>query len=143
MDDEENPLEDLYIEEKPYDEERLSKVLSRYIGIDPTDDSVVLKAEFSNLDEKQKVICYLLYRRALHGLDKLVESEIPQKAHEIAEGVDMREVDVDDICYKLSIIEPQSEHYGPYKIIPSNIDIAVSYVEGNVATDEKSGLFSL
>ena len=131
MDEESNPLNDLYITDDSYDQQRLVNVLNNFIGINQ-DASVVSKPAFEDLNDAQKVVCYLLSRRTLYDLDEIAESDIPQKPIDIANWTNMTEYDAGNICDDLSLIKGTSDDYGPYIIPITYIETAISVVEGSI-----------
>lgn len=138
MSNDQNPLEKLYTDEIPYDQDRLAQVLLQYIKIDSTDSSVLFKPAFDRLDDKQKVICRLLSLRALHDLGEISESEIGVEAIEIDRSTGVHEADVLDTCVDLSIVEIEHGDYGRCKIPAVHVDTAISYLEGTVGIEDES-----
>lgn len=134
-------MQDLYTDEEPYNKNRLTKVLTRYIGIDSEDGSMITKPGLEKLNDKQKTVCYLLYVRAAHDLSEISESEIRRKPIQIADTVGIQEVEADRAAYQLSLVEGESKSGGPYHIPESRIDTAVSYLDGTARVTEEDDSF--
>jgi len=138
MDEESNSLDDLYITDDSYDQQRLVNVLNDFIGINQ-DASVASKPAFEDLNDAQKVVCYLLSQRTLYDLDEIAESDIPQKPIDIANWTNMTEYDADNICDDLSLIKGTSNDYGPYIIPITYIETAISVLEGSISVEVEEG----
>jgi len=130
MDDESEPLNELYTDEDTYDKRQLVDSLKQYISIKPDNGSVLPKPGIEELTDPQKVVCYLLAQRALYDLDEITESEIPQQPIEVDRWIDIHEADADKICRDLPLIKSSDDH-GPYLIPITHIEAGISVIEGS------------
>jgi len=74
-----DPLSDLLLDASEVDRARLSKALGDILGIDTKSGQVVLKPGFSRLSARNKLLAYLLGRKAAVLLDRAeVESVAPK-----------------------------------------------------------------
>jgi hypothetical protein len=65
-----DPLESLLLDAAEVDRARLAAALRDSVGVDTKTGGIVLKPGFNNLTSRQKVIAYLLGRKAAHLLQK-------------------------------------------------------------------------
>lgn len=82
-----DPLEELYVDKEEFNRERLSQTLKRYIGIDKETGDPVFRGNWSELDNKRKIVTYLLYRRAAVALGKIDEDNIGILPKKLAEEI--------------------------------------------------------
>lgn len=83
MTKEDDPLERLELDKNSIDREKLAEALEEYIGIDKETADPVFRAKYGSLSDKQKIVAYLLYRKAVVALGKEPEDE---------EGVESRQI---------------------------------------------------
>ena len=81
---EEDPLEGLYIDKKEIDRSRLTEVLLKFVGIDKETGDPHLRKPFYSLSAKEKVICFLLYRKAKMLLGRVSEENEGLSSKEIS-----------------------------------------------------------
>ncbi|MFW5929195.1 MAG: hypothetical protein ACOCT0_02100, partial [Halobacteriota archaeon] len=84
-DQEEDPLEQLYLDKEEVNRERLSEVLQGKIGIDRETGEPYFLGGFGELNGKQKIVSYLLYRKAAVALSKLSDNEEGVESKRIAD----------------------------------------------------------
>lgn len=78
----EDPLKKLYVDQKSINRDLLVKLLVDLISIDQTSLKPVFKRAYYKLREKDKILVYLLYKRALVALGRIKEEnmgEMPKK----------------------------------------------------------------
>ena len=66
-----DPLEDLLLNAQEVDRARLAGALRGILGVDTESGRLVLKPGFTTLNTRQKILAYLLGRKAAHLLGKL------------------------------------------------------------------------
>lgn len=76
MTEDEDPLEDLYVDKADIDKTRLRDALSGLLGIDRESGNAVMLDGFSDLSQSQKIIAYLLYRRVAMELGHVEEADL-------------------------------------------------------------------
>lgn len=76
MSEDEDPLEDLYVDKADIDKTRLRDALSGLLGIDQESGEAVMMDGFSKLSQSQKIIAYLLYQRVAMELGHVGEDEL-------------------------------------------------------------------
>lgn len=77
-----DPLKKLYLDQKSIDRELLAELLVDFVGIDQTSLEPIFKKAYYELREKDKILVYLLYKRALTALGRIKEEnmgEMPKK----------------------------------------------------------------
>lgn len=113
----ENPLEELYVDESDINRERLSEALKDKIGIDQEKGSSVILSGFSDLTQSEKVFAFLLYRRAAFELDHLEEDELGVTSSELSEGTGVPEGTLRRTCSESNWIQNEEDKGGYF--IPS------------------------
>jgi len=71
-----DPLSDLLLDAVEVDRERLARVLRNILGIDTKSGQVVLKSGFSQLSARNKVLAYLMGKKAAVLLGKTEIEEV-------------------------------------------------------------------
>jgi hypothetical protein len=71
----ERKLENLIVDEETLNEELIYDVLSKFIRITKTSKTIIPTGDFSKLSEKNKIIVFLLARKAMKALN-ILESEM-------------------------------------------------------------------
>ncbi len=71
-----DPLKNLYIDKREVDRLRLFLCLRNYLRIDKQTGGPIFLEEYEELDDKQKIIVYLLFRRASSALGHIKREEI-------------------------------------------------------------------
>lgn len=79
----EDPMEELFVDRTEIDKQLLADRLKKYVSIDRKTTTLVPKEAFDKLGAKQKILCYLLYRKALLVTGKVTEEEEAVGAREI------------------------------------------------------------
>lgn len=119
-----DPLEDLYDDETPYDKQQLANVLAEYIKIDPNDGTPNYTPKFFKSDAEARSVAILLYHRAAFELGE-IELSPAVEPDLLGEGFEDREVRIYDLEYDFDFINMDS---GEYVIPRYSIDEAVSYL---------------
>ena len=109
MGDRKDPLQDLYADEETYDKQKLSNVLEPYINIHPNSGEPVFSVEFESLESEEKVILFLLYKRAVADLGEISEDSVSQSLVSISEVTDIDEGEVDDTIITSDLIVEEED----------------------------------
>lgn len=119
-----DPLKNLYVDKDKIDRLRLFLVLKRYLGIDRETGSAVFFEEYHDLDDEEKIIVYLLYRRAKSALGHIDRDEIGISIRDISKSLD---IEYNKMREYLKEIEPVEcdKNRGRYYIPGENIETAV------------------
>lgn len=126
----ENPLEDLYVEEAEINKERLSNALLGKIGIDRDSGNPVILSGYSELSQRHKVFAYLLYRRAAFELGHIDEDELGVSSSRLSDETGVPEGTIRSYSSDTSLFESDESKSG--YIIP---DFAISEAIEEVEDD--------
>lgn len=74
-----DPLQELLLDAQEVDRARLAKGLAGLLGVDTKSGSLVLKPGFNKLNTRQRILAYLLGRKAASLLGKLEEEPAAHK----------------------------------------------------------------
>ncbi len=127
-----DPLKSLYVDKDRVDRLRLYLALKHYIGIDKETGDPVFLEEYFDLDDKEKLIMYLLYRRALSSLGHIDKDEIGIGIRDLSKKMHMDYNKVRRLLSEIHSIENEKKR-GRYYIPAKNIEKAVKEV--SVETD--------
>ncbi len=85
-----DPLEDLFVDGTEVNRKLLAGLLKNYIVIDKDSHRPIMLGGFNNLSVKQKLLVFLLYKKALLVTGKINTENEPQKPKTISKetGVD-------------------------------------------------------
>ena len=116
-----DPLEDLLLNAAEVDRARLASALGESLGIDTESGRVVLKPGFSTLNSREKVLAYLLGKKAAWLLGKLETEAMTPKAISTETGMpsgtvnpklkELRE------CHLVSQTDSGSYYVAPYQLL--------------------------
>lgn len=70
---ENDPLDDLYTSESPFDSQRLADSLAPYVNVDPQTGAPNVTTEFNESGGQTQAVALLLYRRAANEMGELDE----------------------------------------------------------------------
>ena len=127
-DDPDDPLERLFLDQEEVDRERLSEVLSGKIGIDRETGDPYFLGEFSDLSNKQKIIIYLLYRKAAVALGKLSDDEEGVQSKEISDVTGVKYNTVRGWLPKMDHLILKDDDKSGYHIPPHSLDEAMEVI---------------
>lgn len=111
---EDNPLEQLYVDAEEVDREKLAEALRGIIGIDEDTGEPYFMGEFGKLNNKEKIVAYLLYRKAAVSLNKIDKSAEGQSSREIADETGVNYKTVTGWVSKLDFVEKDDNRGGHY-----------------------------
>lgn len=85
-----DPLEELFVDGAEVNRKLLAELLKNYIAIDRDNHRPIMLGGFENLSVKQKLLVFLLYKKALLVTGKISVDKEPQKPKTISKetGVD-------------------------------------------------------
>ena len=112
--DNEDPLKKLYLNTEEMDRERLADVLKGRIGIDEETGDPYFMGEFSKLNNKQKIVTYLLYRKAAVALNKIDGDKEGVKSQIISDEIGVKYDSVRSWLSKMDYIEKNGDKEGYY-----------------------------
>lgn len=124
----EDPLEDLYVDKDQLDKERLTNVLQSYVGIDQESGEPHFKKPYHNLSSKEKILVYLLYRKAARALGQLTEDEVGVTGKDIAEETGINYNTLRGQLSKIDLVKKEKKK-GGYHIPTVNLVPAMEEVE--------------
>ena len=111
---EENPLETLYVDKDEINKERLTNALKGKIGMDRETGDPYFMGEYGKLSNKQKIIAYLLYRKALVSLKKITEDDEGVSSKMISEDTGSKYQTVRGWLAKMDYVENDKKRGGYY-----------------------------
>ncbi|MFW5928533.1 MAG: hypothetical protein ACOCSL_04935 [Thermoplasmatota archaeon] len=135
----EDPLTNLYVEKDEVDRLRLFLALKNFIGIDKSTGDPVFLEEFYELDDNEKIIIYLLYRRAASALNHIKNHEIGIGIRDLSKVLNMDYQQVKQIVMDTRYIEKEKQK-GRYYIPGSKLEEVVNklgYKSGVYYSTEK------
>ena len=109
-----DPLEDLYVDESEINKERLSEALQGIIGIDQETGEPAMLSGYPDLQQKEKVVAYLLSRRVALELDQIEEDELGLSGSQIAEETGVPQGTAEPYISENTFIVNESEKNGYY-----------------------------
>jgi hypothetical protein len=107
-----DPLEELYVDQADINKERLTNALSDTIGIDRESGGAVILPEYSDLSQSQKVFAYLLYRRVAQELGHLEENEYGINGPDLSDASGVPQGTLKRVASDSPIIENDSSKGG-------------------------------
>mgnify|MGYP000533687293 CR=1 FL=1 len=128
----EDPLEDLYADEPPYDRQRLADVLESVVQVNEDTGDPMTLPPFGDLDPEAQCVALLLYR---HVVVELGERPADDEAVEpiwLAQNADIEEDRVIEFASDRSFVE-ESDERGGYYVPKGWIDAAVDHLESSVS----------
>lgn len=117
-----DPLKNLYVDKDEVDRMRLFYSLKNYIGIDKSTGDPVFLEKYYELKDENKIIIYLLYRKAAAALGEL--KEIGMSIRDISKELNMEYTKVKDKINEISCIE-RDKNKGKYYIPGHNLESAL------------------
>lgn len=120
-------MENLYVDGDEIDRDILFDALDGVIGIDRDSGDPKLLSEFHELDNKQKFVSLLLYRRAALALGELEEDEVGNSSAEFANIIGIDDSTIRRYVGELSFVE-NDESKGGYYLPGYNLQVAVDFV---------------
>lgn len=99
----------------------MSDLLVDYIGIDESSFRPVFKPAYQELREKQKILVYLLYRRALVALGHIEKEKVGESPKKIAQSTGINYNSVRGYLSQLNPLLEKREDKGGYYIPPYNL----------------------
>lgn len=114
-DEDQDPLKRLLLDKDSINREKLTDALHGYIGIDQDSAEPVFRAGFESLKDKQKVVAYLLYRKATVALGLEISEEEGVTSKKLADEVGVKYNTTRSILSRESYIE-SSDAKGGYLI---------------------------
>jgi len=118
-----DPLEKLLFDKDKINRERLSELLEPFVGIDKESGEPIFRSNFSNLGERQKIVVYLLYRKAAVALGLLNKNEEGVKAKKLSESTGVNYNTARSLLSQESCIE-KDKNKGGYLVPGYSFDMA-------------------
>jgi len=118
----EDPLKNLYVDKEEVDRLRLFVSLKNFLAIDKGTASPVFLEEYFELDNKNKMIVYMLYRRAIAALGRISSDEIGISIRDLSSELGM---DFHEVKKNLKDIDSVTNDRGRYFIPADNLEMAV------------------
>lgn len=122
-----DPLKSLYVDKDRVDRLRLYLALKHYIGVDKETGEPVFFEEYYELEEKEKLIVYLLYRRAIASLGHIEKDEIGIGIRDLSKKIHMDYNKVRELLSESESVENEKKR-GRYYIPGENIEKAVEEI---------------
>ena len=122
-----DPLEDLYTDEEPYDKQQLVDVVGKFIQINKKSGEPVRQQTFQNTDPEGQIVAFLLYRRIAVELGELNEDEKAAILERIADYVDANDTAVSNYVSDLRFVQELDP--GVYYIPEHSVEAAVEELE--------------
>ena len=122
-----DPFEDLYADEEPYDKQRLADIVGKFIQVNKNSGEPVRQQAFQGTDPEGQIVAFLLYRRIAVELGELNEKEKAAIPERIADYVDANDMVVSSCASDLSFI--QEFDPGVYYIPEHSVEAAVEELE--------------
>ena len=124
---ENNPLERLYKDKEAFNQERLADALEGVIFIDPNNGDPIFEDGYRELDNKEKFVGLLLYRKAATTLGDIDEEEIGLRSSEVANHLPVSKSAVTNYASDINFVET-AEEKGGYLIRGHAIPNAIEYI---------------
>lgn len=112
-------MNDLYVDKKDINKERIANALSGILGIDVETGEMIPLSGFEELSKKERFVACLLYRRAGIALGELEEEKRSARSSQIAEKIGVSGSTVRNYALDLSFIKSDDRHGGYY--IPGHL----------------------
>ena len=123
-----DPLDDLYADDTPYDRERLVDTVGEFVQVDPDTGEPVQMAAFSDLDPKSQAVALLLYRQVAVELGEISDDDVAVDALWVDKHSDGEEFEIIDHLYDFEFTTDSDGTMGFY--VPRNrIVTALDYLE--------------
>ncbi len=116
-----DPLKNLYVDKDDIDRLRLFLSLKDYMGIDKETGEPVFYEPYYNQNNEEKIILYLLYRRAAAALGHIDKSKIGIGARDLANRLNLEYEEVRDLLSEISSVN-NDESRGRYYIPGDKIE---------------------
>ena len=84
-----DPLKNLYVDKREVDRLKLFLCLRKYLRIDKQTGDPIFLEDYEELDDKERLIVYLLFRRAISALGHLKKEEIGIGIRDLAKSMSM------------------------------------------------------
>ncbi len=84
-----DPLQNLYVDKREVDRLRLFLCLKHYLRIDKQTGAPIYLDEYHELDDKEKIIVYLLFRRAVSSLGHIKKEEVGIGIRDLSQKMNM------------------------------------------------------
>lgn len=117
-----DPLKNLYVDKDEVDRMRLFHSLKNYIGIDKRTGDPVFLEKYYELKDKNKIIIYLLYRKAAAALGEL--KDLGMSIRDISKELNMDYDSVKEKVNEISCIE-RDKNKGKYYIPGCDLESAI------------------
>lgn len=117
-----DPLKNLYVDKDEVDRMRLFHSLKTYIGIDKGTGDPVFLEKYYELKDNEKIIIYLLYRKAAKALGEL--KDIGMSIRDLSNELNMDYDSVKERVDEISGIE-RDKNKGRYYIPEDNLEEAI------------------
>ncbi len=124
---EDDPLKNLYVDKDRVDRLLLFVALKNYLAIDKNTTSPVYLKEYYELNDKDKIIVHLLYRRALVALDRIPGDDIGVSIRDLSNELDMDFDYVKTTLTKIKCVE-NDMNKGRYFIPGKNVKKATQEI---------------
>ena len=122
-----DPLKSLYVDKDRVDRLRLYLALKHYIGIDKDTGDPIFFEEYYDLGDNEKMIIYLLYRRAIASLGHIEKDEIGIGIRDLSNKIHIDYNKVRTLLSEIESIENEKKR-GRYFIPAENIEKAVEEI---------------
>jgi len=122
-----DPLEDIYGEEDPYDKRRLVDVVRQFVQVDKESGDPIRQPAFRDADSEGQVVALLLYRRIAVELGELDDQQIAAIPERLADYADADDRTVSKILSDLAFIEEFDP--GAYYIPEHAVERAIEELE--------------
>lgn len=119
-----DPLKSLYVDKSDVDRLRLFLALKRYLAIDKSSGAPVYLEDFFELEKKEKIIIYLLYRRAISALGHIKRDDIGIGIRDLSNVLRMEYDEVRELLQEIESVECYKKR-GRYQIPSDNLETAI------------------
>lgn len=125
---EDDPLEDLYVDETEINKERIRNALKGIIGLKRESGDAVFLSEYSNSSQQKKVLAYLLYRRVALEKGHIQDDELGITGSNLEEETGVPDGTFKPFFKDLAFVVNESEK-GGYFIPDYGISEAIDMLE--------------
>jgi len=120
-----DPLSEMYTDERPHDREQAVETLSDFVQVDQDTGEPVPQSEFQDATLEKRIVALLLYRQIAAELGELGEDEIPVDQEWLKTKANAEHT-VPGTWDLEFIRETKDGHKTP----PHSVDAALEYLEG-------------
>jgi hypothetical protein len=100
-----DPLDDIYADEEPYDKGRLVDVVGQFVQVDKESGDPIRQPAFHDADLEGQVVALLLYRRIAVELGELDDQQIAAIPEHLADYSDADDRTVSNVLSDHAFIE--------------------------------------